>query len=135
MNWASDYSEETVNAAWRSVNGRAAGQTLVDYVSFLDLVVDGHLATVEMAEFEALMPENTCQLDPTDEDAALAMAESARLGTLLPQQPVIVGRFQDRYVILTGNTRYRAAMHAKSNIRYLCIDFNERSSCSTCWMM
>lgn len=131
MIWADTYLETTLNAAWASTNGTA----LVDYEDFIDRAVAASLKTTTMAVFEEMQPENTCQLDPVDEALVDELIKRAELKTLEPQQPVILGRFHERVVILTGNTRYRAAMRLTSDIRYLCIDFNEHVICSTCWTM
>jgi hypothetical protein len=134
MIWTETYSEETLNAAWASMNSPLRHVTLVDYEAFIDRAVDSHLVTAPMDAFEAMKPENTCQLDPVDEKRVDELVASAKLKTLGPQQPVILGRFHDRTVILTGNTRYRAALQLNSDIRYLIIDFNEHAVCSSCWI-
>jgi hypothetical protein len=132
--WSETYSEATVNAAWSSLNGSMRQAASIDYFEFLDLVIASPLATVPLAAFETLAPENTCVLDAIDETRAQEMVERARLGTLEPQQPLMLGRFQERHVILAGNTLYRAALVANSDVRYLCIDFNQSGMCSTCWL-
>jgi hypothetical protein len=135
MIWADQYSEPTLAAAWTSVNGQMREVAQVDYDDFVGRAVDAPLRTVPLASFEELQPENTCQLDQTNEELVNELVKSVELRTLEPQQPIILGRFNDRYVILSGNTRYRAALRLNSDIRYLCIDFNDHAVCSTCWTM
>jgi hypothetical protein len=135
MIWADGYSQETLHAAWTSVNGQMQRVAQVDYDEFIYRATAAPLKTTPLSAFEALCPENTCQLDPANEELVAELVKSAGLKTLEPQQPVVLGQFHDRHVILTGNTRYRAALQLNSDIRYLCINFNDQTMCSTCWSM
>jgi hypothetical protein len=123
LTWDSECSLETVTAAWKTFNGTFGG---VEYAQFEYVFAASCPETVPMDVFDKMTIENYCALDPVDEAKAAELAQSTN-----PLQPVVIGRFGGRIVILDGSTRYKAAEIARGNIRYLCMDFDQQP-CALC---
>ncbi len=133
LRWATTCDADTVKRAWTVFNG-SFKEGDFDFGEFAYALQSAGHVCAKPLDVRLLTAENVCPLNPPDEaEAQRLAAQAGSVGDATELlQPLVVGQFGSRIVILDGMTRYRAAEICGSDIVYVCVDMDASACMSVC---